>query len=191
MITTYIPYAGKDDELNLGATYNEMMEACPTEWACFLDHDAMWLTKDWYADLTEAAHYAGKSGIGLLSCVTNRIGTGVQRIKGHQDTHDIMRMRRVAQEVRQSFGGDLERAVDTNVTNLSGVVILISKKAWRDMGGFADGFLGVDYDACARMRRAGYLVGLMRHVVVYHWWRADGDLTHVHKANELHTNPHL
>lgn len=189
MITTYIPYADKADELNLGATYNRFMEAAPTEWVCFLDHDAMWLTKDWYADLCTSAEYAEANGIGLLSCRTNRIGTSAQRLKGQQSNHDIGKMRRIAKEVRDSFGDDIERAIDTDVTNLSGVVLLVSRKAWREMGGFADGFLGVDYEACARMRAAGYKVGLMRHVVVYHWWRGDGDLSHVRKANRLHANP--
>lgn len=189
MVTTYIPYADEADALNLGLTYNRLMEASPTQWVCFLDHDAMWLTKDWHRDLVEATSHAHAEGIGMMSCRTNRIGTSAQRLKGQQNNHDIAKLRRVAKNVRDSFEGDLERAIDTDVIYLSGVMLLVDRNAWHEMGGFAPGFLGVDYDACVRMRRAGYKVGLMRHVVVYHWWRGDGDMSHVHEANELHANP--
>ena len=193
MITTYIPYAPKGSEMNLGAEYNRLMRDCTTEWACFLDHDAMFLHHDWYHDLTEATEVAEAHGIGLMSCMTNRIGTQAQMLKQYAGVHDIKKLRQVARLRRtlHVVDGKQYPKVMPDGQYLSGVMLLVYKMAWEEMGGFADGFLGVDYDACERMRRAGWRVGLLPGVVVYHWYRGDGNFDHVRKANSMHTNPAL
>ena len=188
MITTYIAYAPKEEELNLGRQYNKLVEASPTEWVCFLDHDAMWLTRDWYHDLCEAAKHGEREGIGLFGCMTNRIGNKQQRVGGGA-THDIVRMRETA-ALRHELYRNTESAYQVTTEPLSGVVMLISKTAHRKMGGFAEGFLGVDWDACRRVREAGMKVALMHHVMVYHWYRADGDKAHVKMSHRLHKNPY-
>lgn len=191
MITTYIPYAPKDSDMNLGAEYNRLMSECRTEWACFLDHDAMFLHRDWYHDLTEATEVAEANGIGLMSCMANRIGTPQQALKQHAGDHDIMRLRQVAR-VRRTLNmvdGKQQPKLVPDGEYVSGVMLLVYKMAWEEMGGFADGFLGVDYDACERMRRAGWRVGLLPGIMVYHWYRGDGNREHVARANTLHSNP--
>lgn len=188
MITTYIAYAPKEREMNLGEEYNRLVEASPTEWVCFLDHDAMWLTRDWYHDLCEAAEHGERENIGLFGCMTNRIGNKQQRV-GSSVTHDIVRMREMAAACRRLHHGT-ESAYHVTTQPLSGVVMLISKTAHRKMGGFAPGFLGVDWDACRRVREAGMKVALMQHVMVYHWYRGDGNKEHVKLSHRLHKNPY-
>ncbi len=58
---------------------------------------------------------------------------------------------------------------------MSGVVILLSRKTWGRLGGFADGFLGVDNAIHQAARDLGYRVYLMEGVYVYHWYRADAE----------------
>ncbi len=56
---------------------------------------------------------------------------------------------------------------------MSGVVILLSKQTWIQLGGFASGFLGVDNAIHQAARDHGHRVYLMEGVYVYHWYRAD------------------
>ena len=60
---------------------------------------------------------------------------------------------------------------------MSGVVILLSKKTWALLGGFADGFLGVDNAIHQAARDRGFPVYLMEGVYVYHWYRAGANLS--------------
>jgi len=193
MITTYIPYAPKDREMNLGAEYNRLMRECRTEWACFLDHDAMFLHPDWYHDLTEATEVAEANGIGLMSCMTNRIGTESQLMRQYAPVHDIKRLRQVARLRRTQCMVDLKQQpkIVPEGQYISGVMLLVYKMAWEEMSGFADGFLGVDYDACDRMRLNNWRVGLLPGIMVYHWYRGDGNRDHVTKANTMHVNPKI
>jgi hypothetical protein len=54
MIHTYIPYAPSSINKNIGAVYNGFMNMISDDdWACFLDHDAMFTTLDWYKQLED------------------------------------------------------------------------------------------------------------------------------------------
>ena len=61
----------------------------------------------------------------------------------------------------------------THESLMSGVVILLSKKTWALLGGFPDGFLGVDNAIHQAARDQDCRVYLMEGVYVYHWYRAD------------------
>ena len=44
-----------DVDRNLGRAYNEIMSTLrPEDWACFLDHDAVFTSRRWYSQLLEA-----------------------------------------------------------------------------------------------------------------------------------------
>ena len=97
--------------------------------------------------------------------------------------HDVGVLRRMAK------GHDLTYEVLGHGSWMSGVVIVTSKAAWTEVGGFCDGFLGVDNDYHLRLMNAGLACHMQVGNPVYHYWRADGDMQHVHAANQLHHNP--
>ncbi len=165
-IYTHIVY---DLDKDLGRAYNEFMKQLPndSDWACFLDHDAMFTTHDWFAKL----HLVIESNpqYKCFTAMTNRIGNSEQIVKGYEHNHDIAVHRVVGAEQWQEHNTNVKDA--TNAHAISGVVMLIQKLAWKKAGGFKHGFLGVDNDFHVRLTKTGFKTGIMRGVYVYHWYR--------------------
>lgn len=180
MIHTYIPYAPKEVGNNLGWAYNSFMEILPEEdWACFLDHDATFTTRDWYYQLEDILKKY--PNIGLYTCLTNRIGQSYQLVGGvDKENHDIRYHRKVGKQLQDSYY-DTILELGNPAQLLSGVVILINKKTWKKVGGFVDGFLGVDNNIHKKCLDKSIGVGLMAGVYVYHWYRGDADISHLKK----------
>jgi len=171
VIYTNIPYdptAGR----NLGAGYNSFMDKLENdEWACFIDHDAMFTTKTWYAQLQQIL--LKNSEYSLLTAVTNRIGTPEQIVHGiDQNNHDIVYHRKVGENLQQKHYTEVIPVKDFCT---SGVLMLIRKDTWCEYK-FIDGFLRVDKTMCHTLLANGHKVGIMKGVYVYHWYRALGDL---------------
>ena len=169
MIYNFIPYAPGEKE-ELGKTYNRYMELLKdNDWACFLDHDAMFTTTDWYHQLQEII--ADNPEYSCLSAVTNRIGNPQQKIANLKPNHDMIYHRKIG-----SMSQDQNRTTVIDVTDkhcISGVVILVKKSAWKKAGGFKDGFLGIDNKFHQSIAKAGMKVGVCRGLYVYHYYRAD------------------
>lgn len=169
MIYPSIAYSA---DKNIGKYYNNFLNMIPdNDWACFLDHDAMFTTLDWYSQLQRII--ANNPDGGLFSACTNRIFNTEQIVfpKTSQDAynHDIAFHRRIGLERQKKY--DLEVKVAKNY--ISGVVMLISKNAWKKTSGCKDGFLGCDYDLHEKIKSAGFKIYIMTGVYVYHWYRAD------------------
>lgn len=171
MLVTAIAY---DQEKDLGRAYDRIMERLADEdWACFLDHDAMFTTRRWYAQLVKAIE--ARPNAGAFTAVTNRIGCRYQLADVSQKNHDVLYHRKQGQRLLRRHG---TRLVDvTDEEPLSGVVICIAKKVWKKIGGFASGFFGVDNQLHWDLRRAGYRIYLLPGLYVYHFYRGDGDRT--------------
>ena len=143
------------------------------DWACFLDHDAMFTTLDWYKQLEEIIEEISLCDrpVGLLTTCTNRIGNLEQVIAGiESQNHDIYYHRKIGRQRQLDHGRSL-RECDFLI---SGIVILISKEVWKKTNGFIDGFLGVDNNIDQQIRALGYKSYIMDGVYCYHWYRADG-----------------
>lgn len=170
MIHTFIPYATNDR--NLGAAYNKSISLIgDDDWACLLDHDAMFTVGDWYYQLNEIVSIAPNAG--LLTCVCNRVGNREQVIEvdgGDINNHDIYLHRSIGRRRSERYRLELRECVNP----ISGVVILTSKRAWQRAGGFSDGFFGVDNRYDLTLREAGYRNYIMDGVYCYHWYRGDG-----------------
>jgi GT2 family glycosyltransferase len=167
-LTTFTPF---DLEANLGRAYNAAMALVPDEgWACFLDHDMMLTTREWYRQLVEVIAF--RPDAGLFTAATNRIGATWQRApEADVDNHDIAYHRRLGQ-------ARLARRTLLDVTEThgyGGVLTCLSKDAWRAAGGFVDGMLCVDHQMHFALRRVGRPVFLLESLYVYHWRRAHGD----------------
>jgi len=174
MIHTYIAYAPKEHQGNLGWAYNNFMSYLKDDdWACFLDHDACFLTPTWYTLLNRAIE--NNPEYGLFTCYTNRIGQKKQilpkiRQDKAEENHNIAYHRTIAKELEKKKGHKCSEMKEI----LSGVLILISKQTWEKSGGFSNGFYGVDGDIHKSCIKAGIKVGLMEGLYVYHWYRGDG-----------------
>lgn len=160
-----------DVERNLGRAYNATMERLrPGDWCCFLDHDAVFTTRDWYPQILEAIGRYPEAG--LFGAVTNRIGRKTQIAPGAPASHD-MREHRAFGAALAAKHGSTARDV-TRESPISGVVMILSREAWEKMGQFKDGFFGVDNRAHHDVARNGMRVLLLEGLYVYHWYRADG-----------------
>lgn len=164
-ILTMTPFA---TDRNLGAAYNGAMDRLEEdEWACLLDHDMMFTTKHWYFQLEEAIRCVPDAGV--VTAITNRIGAPWQRT-GPYDGHEMGVHYRLGEERLK-----VRTLLDISCTKgFGGVLMLLSKRAWRASGGFADGLLCVDHSLHFALRRVGLRAYLHEGLYVYHRRRAFG-----------------
>jgi hypothetical protein len=154
---------------NLGRAYNDAMALLPDGgWAIFTDHDAIvGLTREWYRLIAEAIAF--RPDAGAFVAVTNRIDATWQRAgEADRENHDIGYHTRIAIE-------RLKRRTLLDITKtkgFGGVCFALSKAAWRDAGGFADGLLCVDHSIHFGLQRAGRRIYLLEGLYVYHRRRA-------------------
>jgi GT2 family glycosyltransferase len=188
MIYTYVPYSPKDKPGNLGWTYRNFMEKIPSEndWVCFLDNDAVFTTPLWYNQMQDIIDKY--PDYGAFTCMMNRVGQKYHVPLGvDRDNHDMRYHRGIGKKLAETYYDQITPLNDVGGQYLSGVLILIQKKAWEEIGGCPDGFLGVDNEIHRRCVIKGVKVGRMDGVYLYHWYRADGR-DHVDKAMSFH--PH-
>jgi GT2 family glycosyltransferase len=160
-----------DTERNLGRAYNEIMDRLlPGDWCCFLDHDAMFTTRNWYRQLLAAIE--NNPAAGLFAAVTNRIGRKSQIPTGAPSGHDMREHFRFGASLAERHGTEAQDI--TGGSPISGVVMCLSHSTWETMGGFAEGFFGVDNAAHRSVSKTGRRVYLLPGLYVYHWYRADG-----------------
>jgi glycosyltransferase involved in cell wall biosynthesis len=190
MIHTYIPYSTTDNITDLGTAYNNIMKYISTDdWVCFLDHDAMFTTTNWYLQLNEIIK---NTNYGLLTCMTNRIGNADQKFNViDENNHDISYHRMIGKQCQEQFNLNITPARNTAPNLISGVLMLLSKKTWETVGGFQPGFLGVDNCMHESCLEHNINVGIMNGVYVYHWYRGDGNTEHINIANSMNVNPWL
>lgn len=160
MIYTMTPFRA---DKNLGRAYNDCMALLPDgAWACFLDHDAMPTTPRWNAQLEEAIAFQPEAG--AFVAMTNRIASPWQRI-GDRESNDIAWHRRFGAERLK-----IRTLLDISETKgFGGVMFAVSKAAWHEAGGFADGLGCVDHSLHFGLQRAGRKVWLIEGLFVFHW----------------------
>ena len=163
----YIPW---DSNKNIGVSYNKILNLVDDDdWVCFLDGDAVH-TSSFFGKRIEDV-IVNNSNFSMFTCVTNRIGCPYQIAQGVNQLTDDQRYHR---DFGENTWNDHKTIVldITNLQLLSGVLILINKKAWQKVGGFKEtGMLGVDNDIHVKFKNAGLRVGLMKGIYVQHWYR--------------------
>lgn len=184
MIKTFIAYAPKEHDRDLAWTYNEHMRGLSDDdWGCFIDHDAMFTTSDWYQQM-EAIIKANPE-YSCFTVVTNRAYASWQIPDGVNGiNHDIKYHRDVGktlQEANSNRVNDVTGCADLpappDTSPFSGVVILLKKSSWVKVKfrSMQPGRLtGIDNLLHIDLRDKGFKVGLMTGIYVYHWHRADG-----------------
>lgn len=168
MLITAIAY---DLDRNLGRAYNEIASRLrPDDHVCFLDHDAVFTTYDWFRQLSEAIERYPDAG--LFGAMTNRIGNKQQIAPGAPASHDTAAHRAFGAKLMAEHGS---AAIDvTNKHLLSGVVLCFPRMG-RSGIRFADGFFGVDNQVHRDVRSSGKRVYLLPGLYVQHWYRGAGE----------------
>ena len=159
-----------DLDRNLGRAYNEAMRLLPEDgWSIFLDHDMMLTTPHWYAQIGEAI--ASRPHAGAFTAVTNRIASPWQRAEEvDQANHDVAYHRAIGEARRAR-----RTLLDITCTKgFGGVVTVVSKEAWREAGGYAEGMYCVDHSLFFRLKDRGRRVYMIEGLYVYHWRGSSG-----------------
>jgi GT2 family glycosyltransferase len=159
-LVTHVPYRA---DANLGRAYNDFMGYLGAhDWAAFLDHDAMPTTGLWHRQIAEAIAF--KPGAGAFVAMTNRIASKWQRA-GPELSNDVA--------VHRVYGAERAKVRSmldiTDTKGFGGVLFAVSKAAWQDCGGFADGLGCVDHSLHFRLRARGRRIYLIEGLYVYHW----------------------
>lgn len=159
LILPMIPFR---EDKNLGRAYNEAMALLPADgWAIFQDHDAMPTTPQWFRQFREAIEFRPYAG--AFAAMTNRIASPWQQV-GDAKGNDIA--------AHRAFGRErlaVRTLLDvTETKGWGGVMFAVSRAAWAEVGGFADGFYCVDHSLHFKLGAAGRRSYLIEGVYVFH-----------------------
>lgn len=158
-------------EKNLGRAYNEAFVGVPDEdWVCLIDHDVMFLTPNSIPLMYEAIRNYPDAGI--FTCLTNRIHhLAVDQLyfdKPSENT-DVKFWQRQAEVLEFSEKGEIVTEIKHEI---SGFLMLISKKTWKEIKFFESGkCLGVDNDFSLHVLAAGKKIYRMNRLLVWHSYR--------------------
>ena len=177
------------EDKNLIEAYNSFMELLPEDgWALFRDADTLFLDP-FYGEIISRA-IQNNEDAGCFTCLTNRIGNKVQ-LHNEYEGDDIKKHREIAEKIKQKnyntydlFNFD----VDSGST-LSGMLMVLSKKAWKEIGGFKrstitsasprkrssnSNILGVDNQLHKDLHANGIELKIIKEMYIYHWYRGGG-----------------
>lgn len=171
MIYYIIPW---NSSKNIGVAYNTSMEIVgENDYVCFLDADACFTTHFFGKQIEDIVEK--NSECGFFTSYTNRVGCSWQ-LYGDSKSNDISYHREIGSHLYNNFYDKVTQIVDP-VNALSGVLMLISKKTWRDVGGFNErGMLGIDNEFYFKALSQNKIIYRMDGVYVYHWYRG-GDFS--------------
>lgn len=162
-----IPYF---EDMQLGRAYNIAMETV-NDWVLFVDHDLMIPLNPYYYNACKMAIHELGHRAGWITCKTNRIACASQLCREAPKTNDIFEHMRHAKQLWRKHGKAYIKQNEGGKANgapFSGFFMLTHKKAWQDVGGFKDGFLGVDNDYYKKLLEYGYDTYVLQGVYVYH-----------------------
>ena len=66
-------------------------------------------------------------------------------------------------------------SIEPDTKGIGGVLMVMSKAVWREIGGFKDGLNCVDHCAHFAVAKAGRKVYVIEGLSLYHWRKANGD----------------
>ncbi len=168
-----------NSDKNIGKSYNETMSMVEdNDWVCFLDGDAVHTTH-FFGTYIESV-IKSNPGYSLFTCYTNRVNCKWQLAPNVEWTNNDQSYHRGIGE--KLWSENKTSVIDvTNLSPLSGVLILIRKKSWELVGGFKeDKMLAIDNDIHTKMKNNKMKVGLMKGIYVQHWYRGgNGGIKHL------------
>ena len=165
-------------DCKLGESMNHTMERLDDgDWCIFIDSDVLMMTEHflWYDACLNLIHKEGYK-IGFTSCVTNRIGCEWQKPSIPVDSEDdnIKAHFSFAHKLWNKHG--MEYTIPSHGQKLSGMFIMTHKRAWKESGGFNQGWK-VDNWYDEAIIKAGYLRAIMQGVYCYHIYKKKKEWT--------------
>lgn len=154
---------------NLGKAYNDAFERCPDDdWLCLIDYDVMFLQSNTIALMHD---YIFKyPDAGMFVCRANRIHPLAKDqlwFDSPSGEDSIAYWQGIAK-----YCSDNETGVKEITHEISGFLMLISKKVWNELKFNETGkCLGVDNDFSLRVLAAGKKILRMNNVLVWHSYR--------------------
>lgn len=183
------PFAEVRDDLNLGDAYNRTMRQVDAEWVGLMDYDIEWLTPRFFEIISRAIDE--QSGVGLITVKATRTGSRLQQYdRRFRDRHDVLFWREEQERLLQQMRTRPLMELVPPGTKISGHVMIIRSEAWEQIAPAPDGLLGVDWIIAERIREAGWDIGIIPSLIVHHFYRGDGNLDHLHRANRKYVNPY-
>lgn len=161
LLRPVMPFA---TDRNFGRACNETMAELPDgAWAAIIDHDCMFTTPHWHAQILEAI--ACRPDAGAFAVVTNRIASPWQRAPEAAAAGDDIHAHRRIGEARRARRTLLDI---TCTKGFGGVVTVLNKQAWAQTAGYAEALFCADHSIFFRMIERGRRVYLIEGLYVYH-----------------------
>ena len=156
-------------EKNLGKAYNEQMSLVgENDWCCFHDYDITFLLPDSIPIMYE--YVKRNPDAGILTCYTNRISKlSVPQLLGGKISSDT----NIENHIKFAERQKAQLYSVTPITrDISGFLMLISKKTWEDLKFTEDTLcLRVDTIYNRRLREKGKSILRMNGLYVFHIYR--------------------
>lgn len=164
-----VPEAGKD----YGHAINQFMERLwDDDWAFIVDHDCHLETRGaWFRALERAVARFPEAG--FFTPMRFPANTRWLAPKEALKSYDVREHRKLGEELAAKYRDQIEDVTDYEKLDgglPAAGIWLVSKRVWREVGGYKNGFKqeNVDYDFHARVRAAGRRVYLLREVYLFH-----------------------
>jgi len=155
-------------EKNLGKAYNEEFEKVQndSDWIVLMDGDSHFFT-DFGQQIR--AHILAKPNTGMFTCITNRVGNKQQCYGGKiSDNSDYLYHARLAKRLAVGNRGVVKKSSRI----ISGLLMVIQKKTWREVGGFYErGILKVDNMFSKELLNRHRPIYIMMDVYMIHYYR--------------------
>lgn len=170
---------------NLIIAYNSFMELLPEDgWALFRDADTLFLDS-FYGEIINNAILENPD-TDCFTCLTNRIGN-VRQLHNEYNGDDIVKHREIANKLRVQHTSKCDDMTNFKGGMLSGMLFILSKKAWSKIGGFKEfktghsKILGVDNKLHMDLTEGGFKTKIIKGLYIYHWYRGGDmkDITHL------------
>jgi len=154
---------------NLGAAYNSLMRMIPdSDYACLCDYDVLFLLSDTIKHMHE--YVAKYPDIDVFTCFANRSHVNSkQQLLGETVSNDTDLTRHIAKALKQK---DHLYNVTELQGNISGYLMLISKRIWNEIPFVEDlKCLGVDTIFSMRLREKRKKIYRMDGIYIWHTYR--------------------